>query len=237
MNCNSWLKSLAVTLAAATVAIAAGCEEPAMKRAQSGQAPTTAPAVAQATDAGQPARPVATAKEKKPLPPANTFLLINEAGVQRMVECPPAKLRITAGNSGGVLAVLYTDDPPAAASRDYTGNSYLFEMKLDRVTRVADLTGASWVHKTDAGGSVAGDGADDADQDKPKDGIFLEGLSRHLQPVNVAVLFEGTPPQMVVKLAGQFRIVANEDRGGLPPTTAVVEAMLPVTIEVDEKAK
>lgn len=224
MRGKRWLMGTGVALAA----LAAGCDErdaAVSKPEPSPPAATRPAAVVVAPPAPAPApRP----EEKPPAPPqpVNTFLYIQERGQQRTAEFPPAKLRLKRTDEG-LLAVLYTDDPPAAASADYTGNSYLFEMRLDGIHSPADLTRAQWVHQ-------AADGSAGAETTETNDGIFLDGLRRHLQPVNAAVVFEGAPPQVVVKIMGTFRAVANPQRGSAPQVVQV-SGMLPAMLEVDSK--
>jgi hypothetical protein len=120
-------------------------------------------------------------------------------------------------------AVLYTDDPPEAASKDYRGNSYLFETELAGVTDPAALDRAQYRFHVEAG-SAAADRAVET-----TNGVFLNGWDTHLQPADVLVVFEGRPPQLMAKVVGTFRVVTSDKDGA--PRVAMVQAVLPAIVE------
>lgn len=214
---SGWI--VGVTLAAAV----AGCDD---RQASTAEAPPPDPAPASQPAATTPAVSApAEVRAPKPLPPADTFMAIAENGMpQRMISFPPARLRLRQ-TPEGLHAVLYTDDPPIAASKDYRGNSYLFDMKLD-VNDVVELEVAQWRYQ--ANGSAA-----DTSEVKSTNGIFLDGWKSHLQPVDVIVAFEGKPPHLLAKVAGQFRVIVDD--ADAQPHTALVQGMLPVTVEMEKE--
>jgi hypothetical protein len=123
-------------------------------------------------------------------------------------EFPPAKLYLKrTGNR--VRARLLSDDPPEALARDWSGDSFFFEMDLElpgqeqiaTIDEAAvsgsvptkDLEAAEWVFHSET-----------SERTPTKSGIFLGGHS-HLQPLSVSVLFDQVDEKTVmVTLEGVF---------------------------------
>ena len=181
------------------------------------------------TTPGASTQPATQAAARVPVAPqpVDTFMSIAQDGAPpQMVAFPPAKLRLKKSELGTLHAVVYTDDPAAAARSDFKGNSYLFEMDLADVAEPADVGRAQFRYRAD--GSVAGDR-----EVETTNGVFLNGWETHLQPVDAVVVFEGQAPQLLVKIAGRFRVV-NEDPDSAPHV-AMIQAVLPVLVEKDKK--
>jgi hypothetical protein len=184
----------------------------------------TAPAVTT-----QPATRASAKVPALPPQPVQTFMTITlgEGTQPATVTFPPAKVRLKKSPEG-MQAVLYTDDPPAAASRDYKGNSYLFEMDLADVNEPADLPRAKFQYH------VEGSAAAVAERDvETTNGIFLNGFDTHLQPVEVMVVFDGRPPQLMAQVVGTFRVMSAEKEDA--PRFAMVQAMLPAVVDGAKK--
>jgi hypothetical protein len=116
----------------------------------------------------------------------------------KAVEFPPAKLVITK-KSGGIDAILCSDDPPNAIQSNYSGNSFMIEMKLD-IDDPADLPAAVWEFKTD--------------KREPQDsttGIFLNGSKRQMQPADVRVTFAKDGDHVVASVGGKFLLFDSTD--------------------------
>lgn len=125
-------------------------------------------------------------------------------------EFPPAKLWLKrTGNH--VRARLLSDDPPEALNRDWSGDSFYFEldMELPATEQIAshnsnddqvageltteDLEAAEWIFRSES-----------SERTPTKSGIFLGGAS-HLQPISVSVLFDHVDQNTVmVTLEGIF---------------------------------
>ena len=218
------LLGLATTAALLT---GAACDRSASSTSTAGQTPSTrgsSDIVAATTRSATTTAPRTAAAE--PPKPVGTFMSITlgDGGQPLMVAFPPAKLRLKKAGDG-VQAVLYTDDPPEAASQDYRGNSYLFEMELTNVTSAAELDRAQHRFRAEPPGSAAA-----GRQDDTKNGVFLNGWDTHLRPVDVVVAFEGVPPLLMAKAVGTFEVVTRSEKDA-PPRLAVVQAMLPVSVE------
>lgn len=208
----------------------AGCDDygPEAERQVPAPAVTPAPATPAVTPATPPTPPATQASARIAPEPVDTFMSVAFDGIPpQMIAFPPAKLRLRRATAG-VTATLYTDDPPAAASKDYKGNSYVFEMDLVDTTGPADLAQAQFRYH------VQGSASGETEAGETSNGVFLDGWTTHLQPVEVVVVFEGKAPQLVVKIAGRFRVVS--DQKGTFPRTATVQAVLPAMID-GEKAK
>ena len=216
MNLNLWparALSLVVLCAAAL-----GCDDRSSTRtarrtdspAQPQALPSTRPSdAAQVASASQPATRGAQTK------PAAAFLTIDG----RIVEFPPARLRLTKTDEG-VRALLFTDDPKNAASADYHGNSFYFDVPL-RVADPADVADAEYAYKAPTS---------DTDEDSPN-GIFLDGMRTHLQPQDIVLAFDGDSPRLVARLAGRFLVVHTTARS-TPNPFAAVNGSLFITAEV-----
>jgi hypothetical protein len=204
--------------------VVAGCDDGAPPYSNPNPNPAP-PATSTAPVATQPAARVPVNDKPAPPQPVETYMSITMGdGAQqpRMVTFPPAKVRLKK-SADGMQAVLYTDDPPEAASKDYRGNSYLFEMELPGVADAASLDRAQYRFHVEPG-SVAADRAIETNN-----GVFLNGWDTHLQPADVAVIFEGRPPQLMAKVVGKFRVVTSDKDG--PAKGATVQAVLPAMVE------
>ena len=123
-------------------------------------------------------------------------------------EFPPARLWLKrTGNR--VRARLLSDDPPEALERDWSGDSFFFEMDMElppgdepdgMETEISgevtakELASAEWIFRTES-----------TERADTKSGIFLGGHS-HLQPISVSVLFDPLPDgrTVMVTLVGVF---------------------------------
>lgn len=157
----------------------------------------------------QPARPAAQPMQE-PQPQdelADVPVYISIDG--EPYEFPPAKLWLKrTGNR--VRARLLSDDPPEALDRNWSGDSFYFEMDMElsageqiashntddprvagQVT-AADLEAAEWIFRSESSDRT------------PTNGIFL-GSASHLQPISVNVLFDHVDENTVmVTLEGLF---------------------------------
>ena len=217
MSSGRWLLELALTVPLAVSIV--GCDRSPQtaetRPSTPATDPTTAP-LAYIPPVTQPAAEVAPQ-------PVNTFITIsdNERPPQT-VEFPPAKLRLRKIETG-LQAVLYTDDPREATSKDYRGNSYLFEMDLD-VSDPADINKVQ--------GRFRAEGSE-ADRNETTNGVFLNGWETHLQPADAIVVFEGQSPNLIAKVVGRFTI-ADQDRNAASKSV-LVQALIPVMLEKDRK--
>jgi hypothetical protein len=147
--------------------------------------------------------------------PAPSFFVIDN----QRVEFPPAKLNLQVRDDK-VHALLLSDDPPAAITDNYTGNSYYIEMTIDDVDDVNNVAGASVQYQA----------AQSTERDDSPDGIFLEGGKKQLQPQSVKVEFESAGEKMAVRITGTFVMFDTQDENA-PPTQVPVSALLLATIK------
>jgi hypothetical protein len=171
----------------------AGCDRtPTAPQANAPASPTTQPTPA----AVQPAtRPLTTAPVAS-TQPATSFVMIDN----QRVEFPPAKLSLQS-RDGKVHALLMSDDPPAAISQNYTGNSFYIEMTVDDVDDVNDVPGAMVQYQA----------PQSTEREDSPNGIFLEGGKKQLQPDNIKVEFESAGSKMAVRMTGTFVIFDTQD--------------------------
>lgn len=190
---------LALVMAAAW---AVGCDRAAP--APKSSAPSNAGYVSAApsgtaTSANKP--PATRSTTKAATRPAPSIININN----RSIVFPPARLRIENENDH-LIAILYSDDPPAALRDNYTGNSFYLRMELN-ITDIADLPDASW-HLKSSNSSTR--------EDSPF-GIFLTGRRLQLQPFDVQARFKQLHGKTIVYLAGQFLVLdGSTDRSTAP---------------------
>jgi len=209
--------------AALMIGVAAGCD-----RSSTASSSTSSASGKKATPvvSKQTASTKVSGKGKGATQPVETFMSIGLADAPDqppvMVKFPPAKVRLKK-TAEGMQAVLYTDDPPEAASKDYKGNSYVFEMELAKVTEPGELNRAQYRFHAEPGSA----GADRAVE--TNNGVFLNGWDTHLQPAEVVVAFEGEPSQLMANVVGTFRVVTADKDG--PPRVAMIQAMLPASVE------
>lgn len=110
----------------------------------------------------------------------------------RIVQFPPARLRMDADRDSGKSTVLLYSAKPQNRAEDETGNSFYFELELD-IDDLSRLEEASWHYKAPSGER----------QESPV-GIFLDGMRRQLQPYEVLIEFENRQPPFIVHLNGHF---------------------------------
>jgi hypothetical protein len=199
-----------------------GCE----KQVREAKAPESTDAVqtasldrAAAADASaEPTTAAATDRLSASAKPADTqpalsLLLIDG----RAVQFPPTKLQLGTGG-GDTLAAEMFSDLPKSALRKYDGNEMYLEMTLADGDGPQKVDGATWQFKSAHSGK-----ADSAN------GIFLNGQTTHLQPVNVIVRFERRDAGLYAQLMGQFRAFEDGMPEALAPFVAV-QGELPVEI-------
>jgi hypothetical protein len=230
-------QSVAVVAALAVATFGVGCDND----GQSSQGPAVAPKQGEPVVARRPAdtwpatqsATQSTAPDGEALAPksAPPFLMLVEQPMpgspveplQGAFLFPNGTLRLSRTDDG-ISAVLYSNDPPEAARKNYHGNSFLFNPPPEvRVGELADLTDVHWYYK-----SASSDG-----EDTPN-GIFLDGLRVHLQPADANIYFEGTPPHLTAHIMGQFRKFSDGDGDGLS-TIVVVTGSLPVIVDEGKK--
>jgi hypothetical protein len=184
-------------------AVAAGCER---QTAPPPPAAAHAPATQPARNNTIPPLPKATAQASstEPAQPTPAYMEIDE----RRVEFPPARLRV-ATRSGGVSALLMSDDPPQAINDDYRGNSFYLEMELP-----VQSTG-------DVSGTIARYEARTSERVDSRNGIFLDGGRLQLQPFDVSIEFDGTAPLMTTTISGTFLKFDTQDERSIPQLVSV----------------
>ena len=222
MRSKAWWSGAAAgpgVLALLAAALATGgCEQPAMKSTQSTPAvaetaPGDPPVPGEALPAGATQPQTAPADTQ----PANAFLTVGG----KIMEFPPAKLRLTKSEEG-VTALLYSDDPPNATSPGYAGNGFYFEFPL-RVADPEGVHGGEYWYK-----------ADDSEPSESPNGIFLQGTRYHLQPQDLAIKFDGEGRQVMAQLVGRFLVVGTSDHT-VPGRVTTVQGTLYTTAEVKEQ--
>ncbi len=129
--------------------------------------------------------------------PAVSFISID----MQTVEFPPARLRLEKTGSG-VVARLFSDDPPAVIHDDYAGNFYYLQMPLN-IPDPDRLDTASWRYQASPGRLR-----------DTRSGIFLKGGKKQLQPFDLHVQFQRQNDWTLVWLDGQF---VNGDKPDAPP--------------------
>ncbi len=130
----------------------------------------------------------------------------------------PARVQLS-NKDGAVQASLYSDDP---IENDYAGNSYFFDMTFD----ADDLSdgSAEWRYKAPTTEPV----------DSPR-GIFLEGMKKHLQPLDVVVRVEGRGSPLTVRVEGQFMEVKLPERPETPSRVVTVTGTLSATVHTEKE--
>jgi hypothetical protein len=164
-------------------------------------APSTQPAAI--------ATPVATIlASTAPAEPTASMMLINGAAQW----FPPARLRLSSEN-GKVVARLYSDDPKDVLTGKETVNSYDIRMVLPDISDPADISKTAWIDRSSSMDK----------QDTPY-GIFLNGQQDVLQPMNVAVRFEGQAPRINVVVRGTFSLyhISEQTPNPAPAMVSVV---------------
>ena len=219
MRSKVWCYGVAIApVVVAGLLLAGGCDKPAMKSAQNNAAsdsPTGAPAVPSVADA-QPAGATQPHASGAATQPANSFLTIDG----KIMEFPPAKLRLTRTEEG-VAALLYSDDPPASTGAGYTGNGFCFDLAL-RTPDPENIDGADYFYK-----------ADDSEPTEALNGILLQGTRYHLQPQDVVIQFDADGRKVMARIAGRFLVVRTTEES-VPGQMATVQGTLYATAEVKD---
>jgi hypothetical protein len=109
-----------------------------------------------------------------------------------LVTFPEARLLVR--KEGDKLnAFLVSNDPPEVINPTYQGNRYYFEMALDAVDDIKNLTEAEFRYK-----------APTAESQETPNGIFLDGDRQHLEPYDIQVTFDRDGDHVVADIRGQF---------------------------------
>jgi len=217
MGRTSWLRTL-VGPALVAAALAA-CDRPAAKTARN-SAPAQGDGDLPASVEAQPAGATQPQTSPADTQPANAFLTVDG----KVVEFPPARLRLTPTDEG-VTALLFSDDPPSATAASYTGNGFYFDLAL-RVADPEKIDGAEYYYK-----------ADDSEPSESLNGILLHGTRYHLQPQDVVIKFEAQGRKVMASVAGRFLVVRTSSDGKeqvAPARMAAVQGTLYTTAEIKE---
>ena len=198
--------------AALALAAGAGCD------GDSGRGTTPPPgapaAVNPPTTLPAPNETAATAAAPAPASqPTASYLWIHEvpdprksqaddaaAGTSRVdetwtpVQFPRARLRLAHKGEDKLVALLYSDDPKEAISKNWQGDRYYFRMPLPYVPDAKALDGAPYRM------SVPLEGAEET-----TNGVFLKGDRYHLEPVDLSVRFEVQGGLVNVYVGGRFK--------------------------------
>jgi hypothetical protein len=167
-----------------SLALIVGCAKTEDEPQPAKNAPSTQPVAVVA--------PVTTvAATTAPAESTASMMLINGAAQW----FPPARLRLSTDKEGKVVARLYSDDPKDVLTGKETVNSYDIRMVLPDISDPADISKTAWIDRSSSMEK----------QDTPY-GIFLNGQQDILQPMNVAVSFEGQAPRINVLVRGTFSL-------------------------------
>ena len=130
---------------------------------------------------------------------------------------PPARLRLDEQDDR-VVALLFSDDPPAALNEDYDGNSFYLQLPLD-VASAAEIGAATYQFK-----------ADTSEKSDGPHGIFLQGSKWHLQPEDVRIVFR--VPGDAGAAAPRDGAPADGDAPTTPAEKATTLPASPVTVVI-----
>lgn len=111
------------------------------------------------------------------------------------VQFPRARLRLTQKGDDKLVALLYSDDPKEAISKDWQGDRYYFRMPLPHVPDAAALDNAPYRMSAPL----------DGEADETTDGVFLKGDRFHLVPVDLSVRFELQGGLVNLYVGGRFK--------------------------------
>jgi len=136
---------------------------------------------------------------------------------QQRYEFPPALLQLRHRDEH-LDAILLSDDPKAAISENYHGNSYYLQIPA-QAADLKDLASTPWRYT-----------ATSSERSDSPDGIFLDGNRYQLQPSDVSVRIEGDGPMMTVYLSGNFQLFDTKDE-------KVPSRLVPVTATLIAKVK
>lgn len=187
-----------VTACAMAVGMMMGCERTSSTTPVPGNGAATAPA-----NTTNPATQNANASATQPSTNPTPLTLTVEGAVN---EFPSALIRLDQIDDR-IIALLYTNDPPAALKDDYQGNSFYFELPLD-IAAPGDITAARYDFKSSS-----------SELSETPEGIFLSGRRWQLQPDDIRIDFhpdpsatpsEGAPTAVKVRLVGTFRLFDAE---------------------------
>jgi hypothetical protein len=134
---------------------------------------------------------------------------------------PPARLRLRTNGDEPVSALLFSDDPKEAINKDWQGDRYYFQLTLPETTDLHKMDGAQWWYQASS------------ERDETPNGVFLKGDRYRLEPTNVRIQFDGTPPHMTVRIAGDF-LQYDTTNDKLPPKPVVVRGVLMPRVEAKE---
>jgi hypothetical protein len=149
--------------------------------------------------------------------PAKAIFFIDE----QPIDFPPAKL-VFQPRDGDMRIVLMSDDPPAAVRDRYVGNSFYFDVLLEKTTD-ADLDGAAFVFP-----ESAGDGR--GDRDDTSTGLFVHNGRETLSPAGAKIRFEKDDGVWSVRVAGTFRLIDTRSPDGPAHTVAVNAVLVPKVV-------
>ena len=209
-------RALLLLLLGATVSVGPGCDrDPALTKGKDPGGnepvlPATLPATRPADEAAAradasylyfsyPGRVTATGQPIENIP----------------VRFPGARLHLTAKEGEPVRAMLFSDDPKEAISRDWAGDRYYFDVKLN-TDSLEQVDGARWVKTSSAAAE---------DRDESGNGVFLKGDRVQLDPANVIVIVDGKLPQVQVTVSGEF-LQYDANSPASPPQRVVVQGVL-----------
>ena len=195
----------AVLVVSAAIAGAAGCDRAPAPQPATSADPSTMPATSPSTG---PATTQAA---------VTTFLSLDDT----IVEFPPARVRLDNGDEG-LVALLFTDDPPDALEEGYLGNSFYLQMPLD-VADVKDLSSAQWLHH-----------AKSSEREDSPFGIFMGGRRWQLQPDDVRADFAGEGASLEVSLRGTFLLFDSQDTRA-PGRRVLVSGTFPAPVQTRAK--
>gem|GEM_PF-2714483 len=145
-----------------------------------------------------------------PVPPADqattrpTVVILVAGGPQ---EFPSSRL-IVDDRNGKTIALLMSEDPPAAINDDFLGNSYYLEMEFDDL--LPTVRGQVWQYE-----------APDSEKQHTPSGLFLQGNRWQLQPFQVQVQFQQLDGTDVAWLSGTFRMYRAGEHPAMPRVVAV----------------
>ena len=173
--------------------------------------PQTAPTTLPATT--QPDTFVAAATEPATTQPASQLTI---DGIS--YPFPAARLRVSK-QGRHVMARLYSNDPRAALSDDYKGNSYDLVMELDDINEPQQVYTSVWQFK-----------ARSREYTDSSHGIFLEGIRYQLEPYNVTARFLGDMLLVRIDLEGEF-VQFDQMDASAPPKSVFVKGYLLAPVE------
>ncbi|MGC4031813.1 MAG: hypothetical protein QM754_08790 [Tepidisphaeraceae bacterium] len=178
----------------------------AIRRAPPGEPTTRVTVVSTTEPASQPAEPVSV-----------TFKINGQD-----FTFPAAKL-VTKANDDGVRVTLFSDDPPEAVRDGYQGNSFYFRFQLGD-DAAADIAGQQFAFRNSF-----------SEQDETSSGLFIAGGRQTLRPASATVTIERVEQQIVVQVAGTFRLFDDQAADNTPASVRVSGYMEPTVIDAKKK--